>query len=128
MSSIIDQTETVQPEANVATKARKKASVGARRASVASGKARAGKRATRAKKTPKSAPKAKVARDGSKTAKVLDLLKQTEGVTSKELMKATGWQPHSVRGFLSGTIVKKMGMTVTSAKNEDGERNYSIKA
>jgi hypothetical protein len=50
------------------------------------------------------------------------------GVTGKELMKATDWQPHSVRGFLSGTIGKKMGLTVTSAKGEDGERTYSIKA
>jgi hypothetical protein len=42
-------------------------------------------------------------------------------------MKATGWQPHSIRGFLSGTIGKKMGLAVTSTKGEDGERNYSIK-
>jgi hypothetical protein len=42
-------------------------------------------------------------------------------------MKATGWQPHSVRGFLSGTIGKKMGLTITSVKSEDGERSYSIK-
>jgi hypothetical protein len=47
-------------------------------------------------------------------------------VTSKELMKATGWQPHSVRGFLSGTIGKKMGLSVMSTKSEDGERSYSI--
>jgi len=46
----------------------------------------------------------------------------------KELMKATGWQPHSVRGFISGTVGKKMGLTVESAKGEDGERSYSIKA
>jgi hypothetical protein len=40
--------------------------------------------------------------------------------------KATGWQAHSVRGFLSGTIGKKMGLTVTSTKGEDGERRSSI--
>jgi hypothetical protein len=44
------------------------------------------------------------------------------------LMKATGWQAHSVRGFLSGTIGKKMGLTVISTKGEDGERSYSVKA
>ena len=43
-------------------------------------------------------------------------------------MKATGWQAHSVRGFLSGTVGKKLGLTVTSTKVEDGERTYSIKA
>jgi Protein of unknown function (DUF3489) len=46
----------------------------------------------------------------------------------RKLLKSTGWQPHSVRGFLSGAIRKKMGMTVTSTKTEDGERTYSIKA
>jgi hypothetical protein len=43
-------------------------------------------------------------------------------------MKVTGWQPHSVRGFLSGTVGKKMGLPVTSTKGEDGERRYSVKA
>jgi hypothetical protein len=43
-------------------------------------------------------------------------------------MKATGWQPHSVRGFLSGTVSKKMGLAVVSTKAEDGERTYSVKA
>ena len=46
---------------------------------------------------------------------------------AKELMKATGWQPHSVRGFLSGTVGKKMGLAVSSTKGEDGERTYSVK-
>ena len=68
------------------------------------------------------------ARDGSKAAKILDLLKRPGGATAKELMKATGWQPHSVRGYLSGTIRKKMGLDVTSTKGDDGERSYSIKA
>jgi hypothetical protein len=39
-------------------------------------------------------------------------------------MKATGWLPHSVRGFLSGTARKKMGLTVTSTKSEDGEHLF----
>jgi hypothetical protein len=77
---------------------------------------------------PKANKKATSARDGSETARVLDLLKRPGGVTAKELMKATGWQPHSVRGFLSGTISKKMGLAVTSTKTEDGERTYSVKA
>ena len=72
--------------------------------------------------------KPKVARDGSKTAKILDLLKRPGGATSKDLMKATGWLPHSVRGFLSGTVRKKLGLTVTSTKGENGERTYSVEA
>jgi hypothetical protein len=67
-----------------------------------------------------------VARDGSKTAKILDPPKRPGGATSKELVKATGWLPHSVCGFLSGTVRKKMGLTVTSTKSEDGERTYSV--
>ena len=41
-------------------------------------------------------------------------------------MTATGWQAHSVRGFISGTLGKKMGRRVDSAKREDGERVYTI--
>jgi len=41
-------------------------------------------------------------------------------------MKATGWQKHSVRGFISGTLGKKMGLTVDSLRREDDERVYSI--
>jgi Protein of unknown function (DUF3489) len=93
-------------------------------AHVAPKKGKSGKKGTAAK----GEKKAKGARDGSKTDKVLDLLKRTGGVTGKELMKVTGWQPHSVRGFLSGTVGKKMGLTVISTESEDGERSYSIKA
>jgi hypothetical protein len=108
----------------------RKAARAPRRAPVAPAKGKAGKKATSAKKVPKRAKKANAAepqaRDGSKTAKVLDLLTRPSGATAKELMKVTGWQPHSVRGFLSGTVGKKMGLTVTSTKGEDGERSYSI--
>ena len=77
---------------------------------------------------PPKIAKSNVARDGSKTAKILDLLKRPGGATSKELMKATGWLPHSVRGFLSGTVRKKLGLTVASTKGENGERTYSVEA
>jgi len=43
-------------------------------------------------------------------------------------MAATEWQAHSVRGFISGTLGKKMGLTVESAKSEKGERTYSLKS
>ena len=108
-------------------KARTKARVAPEGAHVAPSKAKAAKKGTPKKKSAKRAKVAGTARDGSKTAKILDLLKRPDGATIKELIKATGWQAHSVRGFLSGTIGKKMGLTVKSTKSEDGERTYSVK-
>jgi len=128
MTSNTEATETALAPPAQEPKATKPARVGARRAHVAPKKAKSGKKASPAKKAPKGEKKAAGARDGSKTAKLLDLLKRPGGATAKELMKATGWQPHSVRGFLSGTIRKKMGLAVTSTKGEDGERSYSVKA
>jgi Protein of unknown function (DUF3489) len=128
-TSIAEETgASPAPAAGEQPKATKKASRAPRRADVAKKKGKSAVKATPAKKAPNGTKKAKSAREGSKTNKILDLLKRPSGVTSKELMKATGWQPHSVRGFLSGTIGKKMGLTVTSTKGEDGERSYSIKA
>ena len=66
------------------------------------------------------------ARDGSKKAEVLGLLQRKGGATLAQLMKATGWQAHSVRGFISGALGKKMGLQVDSVRREDGERVYSI--
>ena len=123
-----EETGAATATASAQPKAAKKRSVAPRRAHVTPKKAKAGKKASPAKKAPKGHKKAGIARDGSKAAKILDLLKRPEGATLKELMKATGWQAHSVRGFLSGTIGKKMGLKVASTKNEEGERIYSIKA
>ena len=128
-TSISEETGTAQAKASGdQPKPNKKASVARHRAHVATKKAKSAKKAGLPKKAPKSQKKATSARDGSKTAKVLDLLKRPGGVTAKELMRATGWQPHSIRGFLSGTVSKKMGLAVTSTKAEDGERTYSMKA
>jgi Protein of unknown function (DUF3489) len=128
MISNADSGETTHTAMAEEPKPTKKARVGARREHVTPAKAKSGKKATPAKKTPKPRTRAAGARGGSKTAQVLALLKRTGGVTAKELMKATGWQPHSVRGFLSGTVGKKMGLTVISTKGEDGERTYSLKS
>jgi hypothetical protein len=65
-------------------------------------------------------------REGSKTAIVLALLKGDGGTTVGEIREATGWQAHSVRGFLSGTIVKKLRLPLVSNKSEEGERRYSL--
>jgi hypothetical protein len=74
----------------------------------------------------KRAGKPKGVRSDSKTAKVVDLLKRANGVTLEELVDATGWKANSVRGFISGTIGKKMGLKVDSTKGEDGKRKYQI--
>ena len=63
---------------------------------------------------------------GSKKALVVAMLNAAEGVTLAQIMAATGWQKHSVRGFLSGAVGKKMGLTVVSSKAKDGERIYRI--
>ena len=65
-------------------------------------------------------------RDGSKGSTIVGLLKLKNGATIAELTKATGWQAHSVRGFLSGALKKKAGLTITSEKGDDGERRYRI--
>jgi hypothetical protein len=87
--------------------------------SVATNKARTRKRVT----TP---DKPATSREGSKTAQILELLKQPGGATLKAIMTASEWQAHSVRGFISGTLGKKMGLSVTSTKADNGERTYSI--
>ncbi len=62
----------------------------------------------------------------SKQQRCQDLLSRRDGATLAELIAATDWQAHSVRGFLSGTIKKKLGLSVTSTQDEDGARRYRI--
>jgi len=136
MTTLTTEEQTAQAATGTAPepKANTKANVAPRKPHVTPSKAKSARKTTPAKKGAKTAKVAKTAkkpisaREGSKTEKVLDLLKRSGGATAKELMKATGWQAHSVRGFLSGTLRKKMGLAVTSTKGEDGERSYSIKA
>lgn len=61
----------------------------------------------------------------SKLATVVQMLKRPSGTTINDLSAATGWQTHSVRGLLSGTIKKKLGLKLTSEKVE-GVRSYRI--
>ena len=65
-------------------------------------------------------------RRGSKTPKILTLLRRPGGASLPQLQKATDWQAHSVRGFLSGAVKKKMGLRVISAKLADGTRSYRV--
>jgi hypothetical protein len=63
----------------------------------------------------------------SKTAACLALLGRAEGATIAELQKATGWKPHSVRGFLAGTVKKKLELDITSTKEARG-RVYRLRS
>lgn len=63
----------------------------------------------------------------TKQEQVLTMLSQAGGVTINEIMKATGWQQHSVRGFFAGTVRKKLGYELTSDKREGADRRYAIK-
>jgi uncharacterized protein DUF3489 len=65
-------------------------------------------------------------RPNSKTAEVIALLRRSQGATLGALMQTTGWQAHSVRGFISGKLGKKMGLRVHSFLR-DQERVYAIK-
>ena len=92
-------------------------------------------------KTPKAAPKAAgkkkappastetrpVAREGTAKATVLAMIQRKGGATLDEIMKATGWQAHTCRGFMS-VVPKKAGLTVTSTRREsDKARVYEAR-
>ena len=64
----------------------------------------------------------------SKKSAVIALLRRANGVTLNELMAATGWQAHSIRGFLSGTVRKRMGLEPERFKLKSGEYAYRLKS
>jgi hypothetical protein len=86
-----------------------------------SAKAKAAKKAKSAPAKKASAPRAE-----SKGAKILELIGRPKGATPAEIVKATNWQKHSIRGFLS-TAAKKHNLKIESAKTEAGDRVYQIK-
>jgi hypothetical protein len=106
------------------------ASVGAQVPDVAPKAAKASKKATPAKNALKAKRAAKAQesagpREGSKTAQVVAMLQRKNGATLAEIMSQMGWQKHTVRGFMAGTM-KKAGYTFESFKPEGGERTYRI--
>jgi hypothetical protein len=86
------------------------------------------KAATKGRKRHTAQTGANTARPDSKKAKVVEMLRRPKGATLGEIMKSTGWQPHTVRGFVSGMLTKKMGLTVESFRADDKERTYRITA
>jgi hypothetical protein len=87
----------------------------------ASKKAKPAKKAGRRKK-PAAKPKADRA---NKKAEVIEMMRRAKGATLPEIMKATNWQPHTVRGFVS-ILGSKGGEKIESSKNAAGERTYKI--
>src|SRR5688500_15665037 len=83
-------------------------------------------KATKAVKSTKQPAAKTEARAGSKKEIVLKLLRREGGATIAQIAKATDWQNHSIRGFLSAQVGKKMKLKVESTKNEAGERTYRI--
>jgi hypothetical protein len=80
------------------------------------------------KSRPKSSRASSKTAAKPKAATCIALLSRKEGASIEELQKATGWQPHSVRGFLSGKIKKTAGLKLTSEKKPDGVRRYHAKS
>src|SRR5713226_3217365 len=83
-------------------------------------------KAAKPAKPAKAAKSAKPARDGSKKAQVLEMMRRKGGATLAEIMQSTDWQAHTVRGFVSAALGKKMGITVVSTKSDSGERTYTV--
>lgn len=77
---------------------------------------------------PKAAPKARTPRGGTKQAKLIAMLRAPDGATIEEIMAATGWQSHTVRGAMAGVLKKKLGLEVTSQKVEGRGRVYRLPA
>ena len=67
-------------------------------------------------------------RENSKQAQVIAMLKRPEGATIAQIMEATGWQSHTVRGTFAGAFKKKLGLVITSSKAADAERIYRLSA
>ncbi|MGV2480404.1 UNVERIFIED_CONTAM: DUF3489 domain-containing protein, partial [Salmonella enterica subsp. enterica serovar Weltevreden] len=59
-------------------------------------------------------------------AQVIAMLRRPEGATIRQIMEATSWQAHTVRGALAGALKKKLGLSIASDKPQGGERVYRI--
>ena len=75
---------------------------------------------------PPRKPKLQKSNGTSKANQIVKLLQRKGGASIAEIQKASGWQPHSVRGFLSGTVKKRLGYEIRSSKSSNGYRRYII--
>jgi hypothetical protein len=111
-----DQPEPAEPTAKQAK---------GKRASRGAGKDKRG-RETPSRKAAAKAPRK--SRSGTKQAQLIEMLSRKDGATIDEIVKAFGWQPHTVRGAIAGALKKKLGLEVTSEKIETRGRVYRIAA
>jgi hypothetical protein len=73
-----------------------------------------------------SAPKTPTMRAGTKQAQIIALLQRPEGASIKEIVEVTGWLPHSIRGLISGALKKKLGLPITSEKQDGRGTVYTL--
>jgi hypothetical protein len=117
----------------VALKNSAKSNKAALKASASKSRTKTGPTPTLAPVTPSPTRVAQTAVDETsshkttKQERVLALLSRADGACIAEMMEATNWQQHSVRGFLAGTVKKKLGFSLISSKAADDVRRYRIK-
>ena len=86
----------------------------------------AGRQALGVEESEPVTPNGKKIRQGTKLYHVIELLSRPQGAAIFEIMRATGWQQHTVRGTLAGTLKKRLGLTIESEKPEGKDRIYRI--
>jgi hypothetical protein len=130
LAAIGIEPETAKPKSNGAPKAAaSKAPVKAQKAATGAKKAKPAKTAAPAEKTAPKAPASateRTPREGTKQATMIAMLQRKDGATIAEIVEATGWQQHTVRGAFAGALKKKLGLTIVSERVDGRGRVYRI--